>query len=915
MISKIHHCFFRFFIAAGFACLVASDAMAQQLPNLTPDQIAKLQQQYGIGGSSSAPTSVPSTVTQQQSVIPPVAPSSPILPASRLEKIMSDRAGIKLQQFGYDQLGAGRAVTVTQVGGVQDDYVLGPGDQIVVSLRGQENSEYQVTVDRDGRVVMPRLSPVSAGGRPFGEFKRDLIAAIQRTYVSTKGYVSIGQLRQINVLVSGEVNNSGVRTLTGLSTVVDAILVSDGIKKTGSLRNVHILRGGRQITIDLYSVLTGKSSSKSVTLADGDKIVVPPLGPAVAVAGWVRRPGIYEIAGGRSSMGVGELISIAGGLEVRGKYRLSLLNVSPDGRNRMETIPGASGIIHDSEVLFVQPAANQTVSKATLSGGMALAGQYVTKNAKLSDILKSPGALGDNPYTLFGVISRKDPVTLTRTLFAFTPVAVLKGTEDVNLQSDDIVRVISTNEAQLLFVTVTQYQDKRRTSDEALRNPETSAPAETSLISSSEAGSTTAVASAAKNDNNADRSELAALKTADTETAASNKGIVAPIRTSPGDSSNQSVSTGEIASNVEVTRLPDLATQLNVDPLVLINFLDDNAVNVYGAVHGPGLYLIGPKADIVSLLQSAGGVSRWADKSSIEVISTVVDSYKATSHTERKTVSLADNSATSFYISPRDQVRVNEVYTEGNVGSVTLQGQVRHVGSYQIIRGEHLSDLLIRAGGLTENAYPYGTVFLRRSAASLEQDAYRREAKDIENQLMSAMSRQSTQTKMSPDVFTALQGYVTQLKNQKALGRVTVFADPAVLAANPASDPLLEPNDVVYIPSRPYSVAMMGEVLKSGSVPYDPDISVEDYINRAGGYSQFADDSMVIVVLPDGSARRVGSSWFTFGKEDVPPGSTIYVGRDISGYDVRQMVVDIGSVFSQLAVTAASLAVMSNNLN
>ena len=313
--------------------------------------------------------------------------------------------------------------------------------------------------------------------------------------------------------------------------------------------------------------------------------------------------------------------------------------------------------------------------------------------------------------------------------------------------------------------------------------------------------------------------------------------------------------------------MSDLASQLRVDPLVLVNFLDDHSVNIDGAVRGPGLYLVGPDADLKSVLMAAGGVGRWADKSSVELISTSVDSNSGTSQTERKTLSLADAGGASYIVAPHDEVRVNQVFTDVGIGSVSVQGQVRHDGSYQIVRGEHLSDLLMRAGGLTDTAYPYGTVFLRRSAAEREQDAFRREADGIETQLLVAMSRRDPNAKMSPDAYTAMQSYVTQLKNQKALGRVTVVADPAMLAANPAVDPLLEPGDVVYVPQRPYAVSVLGEVLQPGSILFRQDMSAKDYIEHAGGYSQFADTSNTIIVLPDGSARRMETSWLDFGSE------------------------------------------------
>ena len=185
-------------------------------------------------------------------------------------------------------------------------------------------------------------------------------------------------------------------------------------------------------------------------------------------------------------------------------------------------------------------------------------------------------------------------------------------------------------------------------------------------------------------------------------------------------------------------------------------------------------------------------------------------------------MSLADAAGAGYIVSPRDEVHVNQVFTDIGVGSVVVQGQVRNNGTYQIVRGEHLSDLLARAGGLTDSAYPYGTVFLRRTEAAREKDAFRRQAREIEDQLMIAMSRRDPTSKLAPDAFMSLQGYVNQLKYQKPLGRVTIAAAPAMLAANPALDPLLEPGDVIYIPQRPYSVSVLGEVLQPGSVPFRP---------------------------------------------------------------------------------------------
>jgi protein involved in polysaccharide export with SLBB domain len=263
-----------------------------------------------------------------------------------------------------------------------------------------------------------------------------------------------------------------------------------------------------------------------------------------------------------------------------------------------------------------------------------------------------------------------------------------------------------------------------------------------------------------------------------------------------------------------------------------------------------------------------------------------------------------------YIVHPHDEFRFNRVFTNVTEGMVTVQGEVRSAGSYPIVRGEHLSDLLARAGGLTDTAYPYGTVFLRKSAAALEREGYQRAAKEIEDELIVAMTRVGTD-KISPDTFTAMQAFVTELRNQKALGRISIVADPSVLASKPELDPLLEAGDVVYIPQRPSTISVLGQVMQQGSFPYQAGLTIGDYIERAGGYARFADSSLTYIVLPDGSARKVEKSWLSFSTEALPPGSAIVVPRDVTPLDLRQTIIDVSQIFSQFAISIASIAVLS----
>jgi protein involved in polysaccharide export with SLBB domain len=241
---------------------------------------------------------------------------------------------------------------------------------------------------------------------------------------------------------------------------------------------------------------------------------------------------------------------------------------------------------------------------------------------------------------------------------------------------------------------------------------------------------------------------------------------------------------------------------------------------------------------------------------------------------------------------------------------VTVQGEVHYPGTFPILRGERLSDLLVRAGGLTSTAYPYGTVYLRKSAAQAERQSYSRAADEVQSQLVVAMTRIGN-SKIDPATFTAMQSFVTELRNHQALGRVSFVADPRTLAANPARDPLLEAGDVIYIPPRPSTVAVLGEVLQPGNFVFKKGATLDDYIEQAGGYAATADESHTYIVMPNGEARRVSRSWLSFEVANLPPGSSIVVPRDVTPLDLRQTIIDVSQIFSQFAVSIASIAVLS----
>src|SRR5213594_442926 len=221
--------------------------------------------------------------------------------------------GAPLRQYGYAMF----ASNVSTFAPVDDipvgpDYVLGPGDDVTINVWGTVDSTLVRTVDRNGRIVLPKVGDLRIWGLSFAQADRLIRDELARYFRGFQTSVTMGRLRAVNVYVVGEVCQPGVYTLSSLSTVTNALFSSGGPTKLGSLREVRLIRGGYQVArLDLYDFLQRGDRTRDYRLESGDTIFVPPIGDVVAVAGEVKRPAIYEI---RSDTRLADVVSLAGGV-------------------------------------------------------------------------------------------------------------------------------------------------------------------------------------------------------------------------------------------------------------------------------------------------------------------------------------------------------------------------------------------------------------------------------------------------------------------------------------------------------------------------------------------------------------------------------------------------------------------------
>jgi polysaccharide export outer membrane protein len=285
------------------AAPAGGDRMAPGLPQLDVQARAGTDQ----------PAAAPAAVTT-----PPVVRHPEQEPLSRIEEaFQAAPLGValagSLRQFGYSAFSA----NVSTFAPVDDipvgpDYVLGPGDDLTIHIWGSVDSTIVRTVDRNGRIVLPRVGDLRVWGLPFSEAERLIREQLARYFLGFQTSVTMGRLRTIRVHVVGEVCQPGVYTLSSLSTLTNALYAAGGPTRLGSLRNVWLFRNHQAVgALDLYDFLLRGDRSRDYRLESGDTVFVPTVGDVVAVAGEVKRPAVYEF---RGTLRVAELLEMAGGV-------------------------------------------------------------------------------------------------------------------------------------------------------------------------------------------------------------------------------------------------------------------------------------------------------------------------------------------------------------------------------------------------------------------------------------------------------------------------------------------------------------------------------------------------------------------------------------------------------------------------
>ncbi len=346
----------------------------------------------GVSPDPTQPPQPPQPLIIQQPVLQEKKAEQPPVPqgpssaetTSEFERFLGETAGTDISQFGYD-LFSGPPSTFAPVEEVPvgPDYVVGPGDEIRVSVWGSIEGQWTSVVDRNGAVTLPKVGTIGVTGLTFEQLRQTLRAEIAKYYTGFEMNVSMGPLKTMRIYVVGNAHRPGSYTVSSLATLVSALFASGGPAKTGTMRAIRLQRAGATVaTLDLYDLLLRGDKSGDSRLQPEDVIFIPPVGALVGITGSVNTPAIYEIRGERR---LSELVAMAGGLSA----------VAFAGRVQMERIEGG----RSRSVMDADLAAVLDSDLEIRSGDLFRVFQVVPDRqlVRLTGAVNSPGEYGLNP--------------------------------------------------------------------------------------------------------------------------------------------------------------------------------------------------------------------------------------------------------------------------------------------------------------------------------------------------------------------------------------------------------------------------------------------------------------------------------------------------------------------------------------
>jgi polysaccharide export outer membrane protein len=907
-------------LAVVVACLSAGPARAQALDadliellkSLPADERAALLESYGlppmdVEGAPERDVSTPQVILPREPEVSEfeaaltgetVRATDEVFVAPPLEELTEETLEIqrafenflaesqplevdrRLEQFGYE-LFAGAPTTFAPATDipVSSDYVIGPGDEIRVQLYGKTSLSRDLTVDREGQVSFPDLGPISVAGLTFSEMKDNLAREVENRMIGVDVSVSMGRLRSIRVFVLGDVFSPGSYTVSGLSTLSNALVASGGVRKIGSLRRVQLKRGGELVgEMDLYDLLVRGDTSDDVRLMPGDVIFVPPVGPLAAVAGEVIRPAIYEMKG---PMTVRELIGLAGGLRPTAFTDLIQIERIEDARRvtyDLSMDEARDWTLQSGDFLKVYPVRTGDEIAVFLDGNVVRPGKRQHfEGMRLLDLLPTTDDLLPETFFSYGLIERESEINRESEYRAFDlGAALLDSVPEANVELMPRDRVYVFHRAH--------FRDIPRVSVRGeVRSP--------GLYEFKK-----------------DMRVLDLVLAAGGLTPDAWLGEAELFRTEP-----RTMQVYRIPIDLElvIQNDPDENTILwDMDELAVHSiweFREEDTVEILGEVNAPGTYPLSRGMRVSDLIFAGGNLRETSYRHEAELTRyTIVDGERRELHHVVVDLAgiLSGSDDADLALMPYDRLLIRRIKNWRRDEVVTVSGEVAFPGSYPIEEGERLSHLIQRFGGFLDEAYLPAAQFHRVDIRTLQEEQLERMADQLESDLarLSVPPQRGMSATEAAQRQAALESgaqLAEELRLTEATGRMVIKLATAEELAGKEQDLVLADGDRLHVPKKPDFVAVMGQVNNPTAFQFEKGKRASHFIRLAGGITDFGNKRKTYVVKSDGSVKP-GT------RTRIGPGDVIIVPESLSRFDGMQFLLDISQVLYQLGLAAAS---------
>lgn len=608
-----------------------------------------------------------------------------------------------------------------------ENYVLGPGDEVIVDVWGDSERTIRQQISPDGNIWIETLGPVFLSGLKVSEASAHLKKELTRIYASidsntTFVKLSLGKIRSIKVNIVGDVLAPGTYTLPSLATLFHALYSAGGVNDIGSLRSVKIGRGGKEIAdVDVYSYLLQGRNDLDISLKDGDVILVAPYRNLVLLKGKVKRPMKYELTNTET---LSDLLDYAGGF-MGEAYKNAVRVIRKSGREHqvfnVEKSDFVNFVLTDGDEVFVDSVLPRFENKIEIQGAVYREGLYALDSSMntVKQLIEKAEGLREDAFLNRAVLYRNKP-DLTLETQAVNIAGIMNGSvPDVALRKNDILYIPS-----------------------------------------------------------------------------------------------------------------------------IFDLKEEYTISIQGAIGYPGIYKFAENMSIEDLIVQAGGLKESASVVKIDIARRVKNPKSlevGTKYVESYTVTLQDGLALTdagkeFILQPFDEVYVRNSPGYQVQQNVLITGEALFTGTYVLAKkGERVSDLIQKAGGLTPEAYIDGARLMRKKDA----DELARE------ETMRKLLKQTGKDSIDINQVEVQDYYMVGIDLKEVLTH-----------KGSEYDIVLREGDHLHIPQYTGTVKISGAVMYPNTVAYNKKARLKNYIEQGGGFGARAKKHKVFIVYMNGTVAK-----------------------------------------------------------